>query len=404
MNIADFLQAISPVIELLLRWLHIVVGITWIGSSFYFNHLDLSLREPEEPPQPIPNDLKEKLLGDMWEVHGGGFYYIQKFKVVPEKLPKRLIWHYWPSYLTWISGFCLLTIMYFFGAKLNLIDSTKLDIQPWQASAIVIALMALSWFVYDLICKSPLGKSNGKTAAIGFPLLIAVAFGLTQIFTGKGAYIVMGAIIGTLMSTNVFRMIIPGMRRLVKAMEDGTEVNPADGKLAKQRSFHNNYFTLPILFIMISNHYSFTYSQEFNWAVLAFIALGSAGVRHWFNMRNRGELNRWILPVVTLMIIALSIMTFPKKTQGRNVSFKEAKTIIQTRCIQCHSEKPLEKFRALASTTGFRLDTKQQIIAGATKIRSRVSTNSMPLANQTQMTKEERKNLILWVDQGAKTK
>ncbi|MFN3201340.1 MAG: urate hydroxylase PuuD [Bradymonadia bacterium] len=381
-------------IELLVRWIHVITGVSWIGASFYFNWLNHHMRPPEEP--------REGVGGDLWAVHGGAFYQVTKYTVAPERLPKVLHWFKYEAYFTWISGFTLLLLVYHLGAGGLLIDPSVAELSQGAATAIGLGTLAVGWVIYDLMCKSPLGKSNLGLFFVGFGLVAGAAVGLCQVFSGRGAYIHVGALIGTIMAANVFFVIIPGQKKMVDAMIKGEEPDPAYGKAGAQRSLHNNYFTLPVLFIMVSNHYPMTFGHAYNWAVLIALSLISAGVRHWFNLRGQGHKNVWILPVAAGAMVALALVSAPKAADdGPPVSFAEAKLIINTRCSPCHSAQPTQP-GFVSPPGGIVYDTPEQIQRMAGRIHAQaVSAKVMPPGNLTGITDAERAALGRWIRAGA---
>ncbi|WP_142847651.1 urate hydroxylase PuuD [Telmatospirillum sp. J64-1] len=392
-------------LNLALRWMHIIVGIAWIGSSFYFNWQDSSLRKNDRDPE------RDRLQGEVWMVHGGGFYHVRKFLVAPARLPDELHWFKWEAYATWATGLLLLILIYYMQASAYLLpaDST---LTPFQGVAIGVGAMVLSWLIYDGLCRSPLGKNDGLLAIVVFVLLTLLAYGLSHVFSGRGMYMQMGAVIGTLMAVNVFAVIIPGQKRIVAALEKGETANPADGKRGKQRSLHNNYMTLPVLFTMISNHYPTAFGHEWNWAILAGLALIGAVVRHYFNLRNRGINQPWILPAAGAALVALALVISPPARspaeaaiEGEDglpgTSFAIAQAIVEARCNACHSARPTYPDFPSAPN-GVAFDTPQQIQAWAAGIQTRsVESDSMPLGNVTGMTQEERVILGRWIAEGA---
>ena len=271
-------------VALLVRWLHMIAGIAWIGSSFYFIWLDHSL----EPPEPGSDAARKGVGGELWTVHGGGFYNPQKYSVAPASLPQHLHWFKWEAYTTWLSGTALLVLVYWLRAGTMMVDANVMALTPGQAIAIGAASMAGSWFVYDLLCRSPLGRHDGMLGGIIFGLFTLLGWTLAQTLGGRAAFIHVGAAIGTIMAANVFFVIIPGQRRMVAAMRAGKTPDPRDGLRGKQRSVHNNYLTLPVLFTMISNHYAATYHHPHNWTVLALIAAAGIAIRHFFNRKHKG--------------------------------------------------------------------------------------------------------------------
>ncbi|HWA88017.1 MAG TPA: urate hydroxylase PuuD, partial [Opitutus sp.] len=285
---------------MLLRWLHIIAGIAWIGSSFYFIWLDNSL----DPPAAGSEEARRGVAGELWAVHGGGFYNPQKYAVAPARLPDKLHWFKWEAYTTWLSGTALLIVVYWLRAGTMMIDPNVSALGPWQAVAVGAASMAISWVVYDLLCRSPLGKNDALLGAVVFGLMVLLAWGLSRELGGRAAFIEVGASIGTIMVANVFFVIIPGQRRMVAAMREGQAPDPRDGRRGKQRSVHNNYFTLPVLFTMVSNHYASTYAHPYNWAVLALIAAAGVAIRHFFNRRHKGVL-AWQYPALGAVLLGI---------------------------------------------------------------------------------------------------
>ncbi len=383
-------------LSLSLRWLHIVAGAAWIGTSFYFNWLNNNVRPPEK--------AEEGVGGELWSVHGGHFYRVVKYAVAPETLPKTLHWFKWEAYTTWLSGFTLLAVVYYLDPTTFLIDERVEILRPWVAIAIGLGTLAGGWLVYHLLCKSPLGRKPVPLSILIFVFFVAVAFGLTHLFGSRAAYIHVGALIGTIMAANVFFVIIPKQRVMVDAMTRGEEPDAEAGIDGAIRSRHNNYFTLPVLFIMVSNHYPFTYGHEWNWAILTGIAVVGALVRHWFNLRGMGQKNVWILPVGALGMVALALVTTPKSyADFRPVEFVEVRAIMEQRCLPCHSATPTHEAFQVAPQ-GIMFDTPAQIGALAPRINSvAVVAETMPLGNMTNITPEERDVIGAWYFQGADT-
>jgi uncharacterized membrane protein len=393
---------LSPLIDpqvsqwagLLLRWLHITTGAAWIGTSFYFNWLNNHVRPPEEQ--------QDGVAGELWAVHGGAFYQVRKFSVAPERLPRTLHWFKWEAYLTWISGVSLLALIYYLGGDAWLLDA---DSGLTMEAAIGVGLLTLfgGWFVYDFLCKSPLVQRPVAFALLGFVVLSGVAMVLSSLLGSRAAYIHMGALLGTLMAVNVFRVIIPEQRVMVDAMSAGLDPDPAAGKRGALRSLHNNYMTLPVLFIMVSNHYPMTYGHEWNWAVLAALSLISAGVRHWFNLRGQGRRNAWILPAAAVAMVALAIAseTWPARaTVGAvsdDVEWPEVQAIIAARCVTCHSAEPASPLFA-DPPAGVTFDSRAEVEAQLDRIlAASVDAQTIPLGNLTEMTDEERAILGTWI-------
>jgi uncharacterized membrane protein len=385
-------------LNLLIRWVHVVVGIMWIGASFYFIFLENNLNRTD--------NVRDELAGNLWAIHGGGFYYLEKYKLAPQKQPKKLHWFKYEAYFTWLSGFSLLCIVYYMDAKAFLIDPQVADISTSTGILIGIGTMVIGWIVYDRMCKSPLVKNNILFAIIGFMLLVAVSYFLSHVFNPRAAYIHVGALIGTLMAWNVYFVIIPAQKSLVRAAVTGQPLDPSLGKKAGERSLHNNYLTLPVIFIMISNHFPSTFGHEYNWLVLMVITLASAGIKHFWNLHERGVKNQWILPVSLLALISLALVTSPildkVDKNAKTVTYEEVKGIITLRCIQCHSANPTDE-QWTSAPNGVMYDTPEQVQAMKDKIMLRaVQTNSMPQGNKTNMTQEERDIIKAWIVQGAK--
>jgi uncharacterized membrane protein len=383
-------------VSLILRWLHLITGIAWIGSSFYFIHLDASLRRRDGLPAGV--------AGESWQVHGGGFYQMQKYMVAPETLPKELIWFKYEAYFTWISGFALLCVVYYLNADVYLIDRAVMALSPPVAVAISAASLALGWLVYDYLCKSPLGAREGWLAATGLVLLIAAAFGYSHAFSGRAAYIQTGALIGTIMVANVFLIIIPNQKVVVADLIAGRQPDPALGRQAKQRSLHNNYLTLPVLFTMISGHYPMTFGHRLNWLILAGVMVAGGVVRLYFNLRHEGRGNHWLLwPAAALAMAPLVLLTLPRSqpADGGAVAFAQVQQIVAVRCAGCHASKPtFDGFDA--PPAGVIFDTPAQIQKEAQRIYAQaVATEAMPIGNVTEMTEAERQALAAWHAAGA---
>lgn len=405
-------------VELAVRWIHVIAGVAWIGTSFYFNWLNDALEPPEGGP--------DALEGEAWEVHGGGFYRAQKFSVELGRLPERLHWFKWEAYGTWISGFAMLVLVYYLGAEVYMVNPSVPGVGPREAVGIGIGALLLSWLVYDRLCRSPLADRATLLAVVGFLLATGLAYGLTRLLGSRAAYIHVGAALGTLMAANVFRVIIPAHHDLVDALEEGREPDAAAGGHAAMRSRHNNYLTLPVLFIMVSNHYPGTYGHPYNWALLAGILLVGAGTRHYFNLRNQGRPNRWILPAAVLGMVALAYVSRPSGAGGdlagagagvagaevggaaagragdRAVTtagdslFVEARAVIHRRCTPCHARRPTQELFP-SPPAGLLLETSEQIRAQAGPIRVQaVEQRTMPMGNFTRMTDEERRILDRW--------
>ena len=395
-------------LNLLVRWLHIITGIAWIGASFYFVWLDNTIK----PPPPGSDLAKKGVAGELWAVHGGGFYHPQKYLVAPPELPKELHWFKWEAYSTWLSGFALLFIVYYLNAQAMMVDRSVADLTSWQAVGIGLGSLAVGWLVYDLLCKSPLGKHDLAFGAVVFFFLVASAYVLTHLLSGRAAYLHIGAMIGTIMVANVAHVIIPGQRRMVNAMMAGQKPDPSHGIKAKQRSVHNNYFTLPVLFLMISNHYAMTYRHPQAWAVLAVIMAAGVLIRHFFNLRHKGRIE-WKYPaagVALLAVLALLIApkaplapAAPQSGADTMAQFSQVQHIVDQRCVSCHAAKPTQPGFATAPA-GVSLESPESIRQNAARIyQQTVQLKAMPLANLTNMTDAERAQIGAWFEAGAKT-
>ncbi|HZX28263.1 MAG TPA: urate hydroxylase PuuD [Telluria sp.] len=387
-------------LNLLIRWLHVITGIAWIGASFYFVWLDNTIR----PPQPGSDLEKKGVSGELWAVHGGGFYNPQKYLVAPAELPKELHWFKWEAYSTWLTGFALLFVVYYFNAQAMMVDRAVADLSSLQAVGIGLGSLLVGWTVYDVLCRSPLGKHDLAMGVVMWCFLVASAWVLTHYLSGRAAYIHVGAMIGTMMVGNVLMLIIPGQRKMVDAMLAGRKPDPVHGIKAKQRSVHNNYFTLPVLFIMISNHFAMTYRHPQAWLVLGVIMAAGAVIRHFFNLRHKGRVE-WKYPLAggALLVVLMVLLAPPKPAAAAAVPFAHVQQIVQQRCVACHSQHPTQPGFS-APPLGFALDTPAQIEQGAQKINQQVvQLKAMPLANLTNMTDAERAALGAWFAAGAKT-
>jgi uncharacterized membrane protein len=380
-------------LSLLARWLHFITGIAWIGSSFYFIWLDNHLVAPAASA-----DVQKGVGGEVWSVHGGGFYHAQKYQVAPPRLPETLHWFKWEAYSTWISGMFLLALLYWYGAEVYLVDPAVADLSRPQAVSIAIGILAGSWIVYDLLCRSPLGAKEGLLAVVLLLLATVLAWGLCNLYGGRGAYIHYGAALGSIMVANVFFVIIPGQRRMVNAFERGEAPDANDGIRAKQRSVHNTYFTLPVLFVMISNHYALTYGHAWNWLVLVAFTLAGALIRIYFVARHRGRASPLpaIVAVLILLGVAFALVPASRATSVGAVSLDRIRPVIEGRCAACHSASPTH-IAFPAAPAGVVLDTDQQIMAEAERIHQQaVVLKSMPIGNLTQMNDEERALIDAW--------
>ena len=391
-------------LALILRWTHIIVGIAWIGSSFYFMWLDSHLEEPTVPD--------EEVEGQLWMVHSGGFYRVDKIMVAPKIMPRHLHWFKWEAWWTGVTGVLLLAVVYYLGSAAFLIDPDVADITKLEAVGIGVATLVVGWFLYDGMYMSEWGNKYTKiSGAIGFLGLVVVAYGLSQVLSGRAAYVHVGALIGIIMVLNVWIRIIPGQHNLVNARKNGEEPDPTYGVRAKQRSVHNNYLTLPIVFVMISSHYPMTFGHEHSWAILIALFIIGALVRHWFNLRNSGSDAIWPVPLAIIAIIMLagyvSVPGFTgAKEEGltRKVSVAEVQAIVKTRCTSCHAAKPtypgIDK-----PPKNIKFETEADIRKHAAQIqKTTVTTNTMPLGNSTKMTKEERLAIGQWIASGMPAK
>jgi uncharacterized membrane protein len=380
-------------LNILVRWLHFITGVAWIGSSLYFIWLDNHLEAPRDA-----TDSEKGVGGEVWSVHGGGFYHAQKYRTAPAVLPDTLHWFKWEAYSTWLSGMFLLGIVYFLGAEIYLIDKSVADISVAAAIAIAVAFVAGGWLVYDLMCKSPLAADDRIFAISLLLATAALAWGLCHLFSGRAAYILFGVTLGTIMVGNVFFVIIPGQKRMVLAAESGATPDPSDGVRAKLRSVHNTYFTLPVLFVMTSNHYAMTYSHEYNWAILIGISLAGALIRIWFVARHKGRASPLpvMLAVLLLAAIAAMIAPRPQTDEAVSVTFTEVRNVMQARCNTCHSAAPSHPAFP-APPLGVIFDTDEQILAAADRIYLQtVVTRVMPIGNLTAMSNEERQIIDQW--------
>jgi len=386
-------------LNIIIRLMHITFGIAWIGASFYFVFLENALNRTK--------DVRDELAGNLWAVHGGGFYYLEKYKVAPKTIPKHLHWFKYEAYFTWVTGISLLFVVYYFNASALLIDKNVLNITAIQGVGIGVGSFIIAWIIYDLLCKSRLIQQPLLFALIGFAVLTGFAYFYTKVFTPRAAYIHFGAMIGSLMVANVFFVIIPAQKAMVNAAKKGLPLNPQLGKNALNRSLHNNYFTLPVLFVMISNHFPSTFGFEQPWLVLVIISLGTAGVKHYLNLREKGQLSVWILPVSVIILLAGAFISAPPKDPGAcnaKIDFSEVNAIIQERCISCHSSKPTDDVYK-AAPNGVMYDTPEDIVKKKDLIMQRVVlTKTMPQNNKTNITQKERDIIRCWIEQGAQVK
>ena len=388
-------------LDLIVRWIHIIVGIAWIGTSFYFNWLDSKLDR---------SIIKDDIEGELWSVHSGGFYNINKLKGPPKQFPKELHWFKWEAYTTWISGFVLLIIVYYLNSESILIDKKINDISTFTAIIISVTFLLGSWFIYDFLCKSKLINNTFTFSLICLILASLLSYVLTKIYGSRAAYIHVGACLGTIMAANVFRVIIPSQKNMVNSALENKKPDLKKGISAKNRSIHNNYITLPVLFIMISSHFPFTYGHKYNWLILILISIIGASVRHYFNLKNKKQHKIWILPAAAIGMICLSLyVSIPKinKNIDNNnlneiISFNEVNNIIKYRCGVCHASKPtFDGFDE--APLGIIFDSPEDILNNIDKIKAQsIDSDIMPPVNLTGMTKDERNKINSWIIQGAK--
>jgi uncharacterized membrane protein len=380
-------------LNLLVRWLHVIAGIAWIGSSFYFIWLDNHLRPPADPA-----DDSKGVGGEVWSVHGGGFYHAQKYKVAPAALPSPLHWFKWEAYTTWLSGIFLTALIYWYGAGIYLIDPTIADLSPWQAVTIAVGFIGGGWVIYDLLCKSALARDArlfGLVLLLGCSLL---AWGLCQLFSGRGAYLHFGVVLGTIMAANVFFVIIPGQKKMVAAAARGEKPDPEHGIRGKQRSVHNTYFTLPVLFVMTSNHFAILYGHEFNWLILIGISLAGALIRVYFVERHKGDASPLPVAVAVLILLGIALAIAPAAggDEEQETSLQAVRSVVEARCASCHSAAPTHPAFP-APPLGIVFDSEAQILADAERIyQQTVVTRVMPIGNLTGMTEEERQIIAGW--------
>jgi len=387
-------------LNLILRFVHVITGVAWIGASFYFVWLDNHLQTPPKWKQ------DKGIKGDLWSIHGGGFYEVAKYQNGPEKIPEILHWFKWEAYSTWLSGFLLLCVMYYLGAESYLIDRSVADLS--QAQAIGIGLLSIfgGWLIYELLCRSKLGKYAIVLALLLLVLTSALAYGLSQLISARGMYIHIGALIGTIMAGNVFTVIMPSQRALVAAVTEGTTPDPAWGAKAKLRSTHNTYIVLPLLFIMISSHYPMTYNHQHGWLVLVCLFIITAAARWYFVLRHTNRQNI-LIPIGVVIATLLLIYAMSDKNQAEPVDMSsaalvgkaEVETIITTHCVGCHSSKPTDAIFTVAPA-GVMLNDYASMLRWMPAIKARVvDSHNMPLMNKTNMTQQERDTLGLWIAQ-----
>lgn len=380
-------------LDLILRWVHLIAGISWIGSSFYFIWLDNQLTVPREPRQGVE--------GELWMVHSGGFYQVERRRIGPGRMPAVLHWFKWEAAVTWISGVLLLTLIYYLTGGIYLVDPAVSDIGVGAATALGIGVLVVPWIVYDTLWRSPLGRRGPLATAISLFLAAGAAFGLCRVLSGRAAYVHVGAMLGTLMVANVWLRILPAQRQMIAATAEGREPDFTLGAHAKRRSVHNSYMTFPVLFIMLSGHYPGTYGHELNWLLLLLLIVAGAGARHVM-IAKQGS-GRWALAPVAAAAVALVLLAAPARTGATagEVRFAAVRTVINQRCLPCHSTYPSDPAFA-AAAAGVAFDTPESIRRFAQRIRERaVIGQTMPLANTTGMTPAERDLLRRWIEAGA---
>lgn len=394
---------VSEWANFLLRWTHVIAGIAWIGSSFYFVHLDLSLRKHA--------GLAEGVGGEAWQVHGGGFYNMVKYVVAPPHLPKELTWFKWEAYATWLSGFALFVALYYHHADLYLIDRTVADITPAMAIGVSIGGIVAGWVVYDLMCKSPLGRNDALLGAVGFALLVAVSYAFTKVFSGRGAFLQIGAMIGTIMVASVAMTIIPNQRKIVADLLAGRTPDARLGAAGKQRSVHNNYLTLPVVFLMISNHYPLAFASRWNWLIIALVVVIGVTVRHFYNSRHAHKPSPWwTWAVAAGSFLAIVFLSAPSAFTGkgasaepmRKVAFADVQDIVISRCSMCHAAEPVWDGVGVPPK-GVTLDTPDTIRAHAHAIYVQAAlTHAMPPGgNVTEISDADRATLAAWYESGS---
>jgi uncharacterized membrane protein len=385
-------------LNLVLRWAHMIVGIAWIGASFYFIWLDNHLRPPIDPA-----DTAKGIGGEVWAVHGGGFYTAKKFVLAPEKLPPELHWFKWEAYTTLITGFLLLCLVYYYGAEIALIDPAVMPLSKLEAIAIGLGFLVLGWLVYDGLCRSAFGEDDAVLGGLLFLYCGITAWALCHLFSGRGAYLHFGAMLGTIMVLNVYFVIIPGQRELVRAKEEGRKPDPRFGAMGRQRSVHNTYFTLPVLFTMISNHYAGLYGHPWNWVLLILISAAGALVRVWFVQRHKGAADPLVLAAGLVILAITALLALPRQSDmgGGPVAFDQIQPVIQERCAPCHATKPTQEGIS-APPKGVVLETPSQIKAMAAAINQQAAVSKvMPPGNMTHITDAERRLIARWFAGGA---
>ena len=389
--------------ELLVRWVHVIAGIAWIGSSFYFIALDLSLKPGK--------NLPAKAHGQAWQVHGGGFYNMVKYLVAPTRMPDELTWFKWEAYGTWISGIALMGLVYYRAASLYMIDLEIFSISELQAIAISLAGIVLGWVVYDGLCRSPLGRNDVWLAIAGFVFLVGLAYGYGQIFSARGAFMQMGVTIGTIMVANVLMIIIPGQRKVVAALKVGEAPDPRYGARGKQRSLHNNYLTLPVIFVMIGGHYPMVFATDYAWAILALVLAMGAVIRHFFNTKHKGDaLPWWTWGVAGVLAVAAMVLSQlgapPRASEGSSAAAKihrQSVELVIDRCSSCHARVPIWDGLAFAPK-GVYLETEADVLRQVEAVYwQAAASRAMPPGHVIWVEDDERALLAMWRDMIKKT-
>ena len=387
-------------LSLIIRWLHVVAGMAWIGSSFYFIHLDLSLK----PRAGLPEGVR----GDAWQVHGGGFYHMIKYLVAPARIPDELTWFKWEAYTTWLSGFALLVLIYYVSAELYLIDKSVLEMSEPTAAAIAFGSLLVAWLIYEGLCRSPLGRHEAALALVGYVFLVALTYGFTQVFSGRGALTQIGALIGTIMVANVFIIIIPNQKKTVDALLKGEEPKAVWGEEGKQRSVHNNYLTLPVVLMMISNHYPLIFATRFNWLIVAIVLAIGPVIRHFFNSRHEGKGSPWWtwgVAAAGMLAIAWLSGAGPRQTSiaaaPPTADVAAAHDVILSRCSMCHMNEPIWP-GVHSPPKDVLLDDSENMRRHARLIDiNAVRSRAMPPGNITEITDQERQIIGAWIAAGA---
>ncbi len=398
-------------VEIAVRWTHVITAMAWIGSSFYFMALDLGLRKTPSLP-PLAH-------GEEWQVHGGGFYHIQKYLVAPEMLPEHLIWFKWESYSTWLTGFAMLWLVYYLGAELYLIDPNVMDLQVWQAILISLGSLAFGWIAYNTICRVFVNADQTLLMVALFGVLVAMSYFYTHVFSGRAALLHLGAFTASIMSGNVFFIIMPNQRVVVADLKAGRKPDPKYGKIAKQRSTHNNYLTLPVIFLMLSNHYPLVFATEYNWIIASLVFLMGVSIRHWFNTKHAGGGNpHWAWGITLMLFLAIAwlstaTMRVTPANEGASLrgealryasasGFDDVVSVVQGRCSMCHAAEPSWD-GMYWPPKGVVLESPAQIAHEARRIYMQAGvSHAMPPGNLSFMEPEERQEIVRWFQAAGK--